>query len=450
MRIQKISSWSKCMGAMWIALIAGILLFPNSAEAMKIQKVKSPGGIVAWLVEEHSLPLVAMRFAFDGGAAQDPAGKTGVSHFLTTMLDEGAGDLTSQAFQEQMEDLSVKIGFSSSRDVFSGSFQSLSKNLDAGSELLRLALTKPRFDKEPLERMRERLAADIVMASNDPNKVASKAWFNLAFGDHPYGRSVNGDAAGIKSISADDLRKYHGAVFARDTLNVSVVGDITPEALAVLLDKVFGGLAEKSSLVEVEMASLAVGPKQKIIEMKVPQSVAQFGHRAFLRKDKDFVASYVLNYIIGGGGFNSRLMEEVREKRGLAYSVYSYISPYSHASVFMGGVATKNEGMGESLDVIKGVFKRIAEEGPTEEELKNAKRYLTGSYPLRFDTNSKIANQLLWIQIENLGLEYIDTRNQMIEDITIENIRAVAKRLLKSDGLIVTIVGQPKVSDKKG
>jgi len=449
MRISKHSFWSTGLSAIWVAIVAAVLFLPNNAEAMKIQKVKSPGGIVAWLVEEHSLPLVAMRFAFDGGAVQDPKGKAGVSNFLTTMLDEGAGDLESQVFQEKMEDLSVKIGFSSSRDVFSGSFQSLSKNLDAGSELLRLALTKPRFDAEPLERMRERLAADIVMADNDPNKVASRAWFNLAFGDHPYGRSVNGDGASIKSISANDLKKYHKDVFARDTLNVSVVGDITPEALAMLLDKVFGGLPEKSSLAPVEMASLTAGPKEKIIEMKVPQSVAQFGHRAFLRKDKDFVPSYVLNYIIGGGGFNSRLMEEVREKRGLAYSVYSYISPYAHASVFLGGVATKNEAMGTSLEVIKDVFKRIAEEGPTEEELKNAKRYLTGSYPLRFDTNSKIANQLLWIQIENLGLGYIDERNQMIEDVSIENIKTVAKRLLQSDGLIVTIVGQPTKIDKK-
>jgi len=450
MRISKQSSRSTGLSAIWVALVAAVLFLPNNAEAMKIQKVKSPGGIVAWLVEEHSLPLVAMRFAFDGGAVQDPKGKAGVSNFLTTMLDEGAGELKSQAFQEKMEDLSVKIGFSSSRDVFSGSFQSLSKNLDAGSELLRLAVTKPRFDAEPLERMRERLAADIVMADNDPNKVASRAWFHLAFGDHPYARSVDGDAASIKAIGADDLKTYHKNVFARDTLNVSVVGDITPEALAQLLDKVFGGLPEKSSLAPVEMASLTAGPKQKIIEMKVPQSVAQFGHRAFLRKDKDFVPSYVLNYIIGGGGFNSRLMEEVREKRGLAYSVYSYISPYAHASVFLGGVATKNEAMGTSLDVIKGVFKRIAEEGPTAEELKNAKRYLTGSYPLRFDTNSKIANQLLWIQIENLGLGYIDERNQMIEDVSIENIKAVAKRLLQSDGLIVTIVGQPTKLGKKG
>ena len=441
---------STYLSALWVALIAGVFFLPTNAEAMKIQKVESPGGIVAWLVEEHSLPLVAMRFAFDGGAAQDPVGKEGVSNFLTTMLDEGAGDLKSQAFQEQMEDLSVKIGFSSSRDVFSGSFQSLSKNLDAGSELLRLALTKPRFDKEPLERMRARLAAGIVMDATDPSKVASKEWFRLAFGDHAYGRSVEGTQASIKLISADDLKKYHESVFARDTLNVSVVGDITPEALAKLLDKVFGGLPEKADLVAVDAAVPPIGPKKKVIEMKVPQAVAQFGHRAFMRKDKDFVASHVLNYIIGGGGFNSRLMEEVREKRGLAYSVYSYISPYSHGSVFLGGVATKNASIGESIDVITEVFKGISEKGPTEEELKNAKRYLTGSYPLRFDTNSKIANQLLWIQIEKLGLDYIDQRNQKIEDVSIEDIRAVAKRLLKSDGLIVTIVGQPKKTDNKG
>ena len=435
---------------MRVLVVAFVLIHQTDAEAMEIQQVKSPGGIIAWLVEEHSLPLVAIRFAFEGGASQDPSGKAGVSNFLTIMLDEGAGDLKAQAFQERIEDLAVKLSFSTTRDVFAGGFQSLSKNLDAGIELLTLALTKPRFDQASLERMRQQIAASIVRNSNDPEKVAAREWFSLAFNGHPYGRTVNGTLESVKLISSDDLRNYHKSVFARDKLKISVVGDIDAKRLGVLLDKVFGDLPEKSDLQKVAFATPPLGPKRKIIEMKVPQAVAHFGHRAFQRNDKDFVASYVLNYIIGGGGFNSRLMEEVREKRGLAYSVYSYISPYQHASIFIGGVATKNDSIAKSLSVITDVFKRIAAEGPSVEELKNAKRYLTGSYPLRFDTNSKIASQLLWIQIEKLGLGYIEERNQMIEAVSMENIKAVAKRLLRADGLIVTIVGQPKNIDEKG
>ena len=454
MRYMKACSWPPSLSVFWAAFVgavfAVVLLLPNSAEAMKIQTVKSPGGIKAWLVEEHSLPLIAIRFGFEGGASQDPDDKSGLANFLTTMLDEGAGELNSQQFQEKVEDLAVKLSFSASRDAFSGGFQTLSEHLEKGSELLRLALTKPRFDKASIERMREHIAAGIVMDANDPDKVASRAWFSLAFEGHPYGKSVDGTSKSVKSITANDLRAYHSAVFARDNLKISVVGDITPEALGVLLDNVFGGLPAKASLRDVAAAKPPIGPIRKVIEMKVPQAVAQFGHRAFQRNDKDFIASYVLNYIIGGGGFNSRLMEEVREKRGLAYSVYSYISPLRHASIFLGGVATKNDGIGKSLEVITNVFKNIAEKGPSEEELKNAKRYLTGSYPLGFDTNSKIANQLLWIQIEKLGLGYIDKRNQMIEDVTMENIRAVAKRLLKADGLIVTIVGQSSKMAEKG
>ncbi len=438
------------LSVLWIAFVAVVLIHPTRTEAMKIQQVKSPGGIEAWLVEEHSLPLVAMRFAFTGGAAQDPSDNPGVSHFLTTMLDEGAGDLNSQAFQEKIEDLALKLSFSSTKDVFSGSFQSLSKNLDEGIKLLTLALSKPRFDKAAIDRMRQQIAAGLVHDLNDPNKVATREWFNLAFDGHPYGRSVHGTLETVKAISADDLRAYHKAVFARDNLKISVVGDIDAKQLGVLLDKVFGKLPEKSRLKKVVSATPPLGPKRKIIEMKIPQAVAQFGHRAFQRSDKDFIASYVLNYIIGGGGFNSRLMEEVREKRGLAYSVYSYISPYQHASIFLGGVATKNDGIQKSLQVITDVFKRMSVEGPSEEELKNAKRYLTGSYPLRFDTNSKIASQLLWIQVENLEPTYIEERNRMIEDVSIDNIKAVAKRLLKADGLIVTIVGQPGKMEEKG
>ncbi|MEL6873805.1 MAG: insulinase family protein, partial [Pseudomonadota bacterium] len=160
--------------------------------------------------------------------------------------------------------------------------------------------------------------------------------------------------------------------------------------------------------------------------------------------DDDFIPAFVMNHILGGGGFASRLMEEVREKRGLAYSVYSYLQPYDHAAIFAGGVATQNEKIKESLDVIRGELKRMAEEGPSEEELKNSKSYLTGSYALRFDTNSKIAQQLLGIQLDNLPISYVDERNKLVEAVTIEDVKRVAKRIIDVDQMIVTIVGQPQ------
>lgn len=421
-----------------------------SAEAaMKIQRVISPGGIEAWLVESHDVPLVALRFGFQGGAAQDPGGKEGLAHFVSGMLDEGAGDLTSTAFQERMEEIAVRLSFDATRDAFAGGLQTLTENRDEGFEMLRLALTEARFDQDALDRIKKQILTGLKFDLNDPRKVASREWYRLAFEGHPYSKPIKGDAKSVAAITRDDLTDYVKRVFTRDTLKISVVGDIDAKTLGGVLDKIFGGLGAKSDLRKVAEIKPPAGPIEKVVEMNVPQSVVQFGHQGIKRKDKDFVPSYMLNYILGGGGFNSRLMEEVREKRGLAYSVYSYLSPYRHAAVYVGSVATENAAVAKSLAVIQDELKRMAETGPSEEEVRNAKQYLTGSYPLRFDTSSKIASQLLWVQIEDLGIDYVEKRNSLIEAVTLEDLKRVSAKLLQADGLIVTIVGKPVRAGKK-
>ncbi|MBI1383616.1 MAG: insulinase family protein [Rhizobiales bacterium] len=430
--------------------IATVSLQSSKAEAVNIQRVVSPLGIEAWLVEEHGLPLVAMQFAFRGGATQDPDGRPGVAHFLTTMLDEGAGDLDAKVFQERTEDLAMRLSFDTGRDQFTGSFQSLAEHLDEGADLLRLALTQPRFDADALERMRTRLLSDLAFDAKDPQSIAARLWFETAFGTHPYGRPVKGTPESVAAITRDDLEGFRRNTFARDGLKISIVGDITAEAAGRLIDSVFGALPAAGELRAIAEVLPAKGPSRTLHEMDNPQAVAQFGHAGIARKDPDYVAAFVLNYIIGGGGFSSRLTEQVREKRGLAYSVYSYIDPYERSHVFFGGVATKNEAIEESLTVIRQVLEEMLADGPGEEELANAKQYLIGSYALRFDTSSKIASQLLWIQIEELGIDYIDNRNGLIESVSMEDLRRVAKRLLRPDSLIVTIVGRPQGNGKAG
>jgi zinc protease len=406
--------------------------------------VKSPGGIEAWLVEEHSVPLIAMRFMFDGGSSQDPIGKEGLANFIAGMMDEGAGDLTSAAFQERMEELAVRMSFDDTRDGLYGNFETLTANRDMAIDLLRLALTKPRFDADAVDRVRNQLLASLAYAAKSPDKVASKAWSAKAFAGHPYGRPSEGTTESLLKISGQDLEAYRKRVFAKDTLRVVAVGDIDAATLGKVLDHVFGGLAAKAQLEAVAQTAPSAKDKLEVIEMDVPQSVAQFGMLGIPRKDPDFMAAFVLNQILGGGGFASRLTEEVREKRGLAYSVYSYIQPYEHASIFGGGVATKNEEIARSLDVIRAELKRMADNGPTPTEVENAKKYLTGSFALRFDSNAKIANQLLWILREEMGIDYVDKRNAQVEAITLDDLKRVAKRLLKADDLIVTVVGKPK------
>ncbi|HML44278.1 MAG TPA: pitrilysin family protein [Hyphomicrobium zavarzinii] len=435
-----------------VLVLALVLTFSRPAHAMKIEVVKSPGGIQAWLVEAHENPLLALKFSFEGGNSQDPEGKDGVANFVSAMLDEGAGDIQASDFQEQMESLAMRMRYEDSRDAFYGNFETLTQNRDESAKLLKLALTKPRFDQDAVERIRGQLLANLVYADRDPEKVAAKEWFAVAFAGHSYSRPSQGTEATVNAITRDDLEAYRKRIFARSNLKVVAVGDITPEQLGKLLDDVFGDLPEKASLAPVPLTKPAAGGKEKWISMDVPQSVAVFGLPAMPRKDPDFMAAFVLNQLIGGGGFASRLMEEVREKRGLAYSVYSYIQPFRHTSILTGGVATRADAIQQSLDVIRKELKHVADEGPTPTEFENAKKYLIGSYALRFDTNSKIASQLLGLLEDDFGPEYIDNRNKMIEAITLDDAKRVAKRLLDTDNLIVTIVGQPATAtaDKKG
>ncbi len=441
--------------ATWASLAAVVALFATSstpANAMKIQTIKSPGGIEAWLVEEHAVPMMALRFAFDGGSSQDPAGKEGLANFVTAMLDEGAGELSSREFQEREEDLSMRMSYEEAKDAFYGNFETLTANRDESAKLLKLALNKPRFEADAVDRIRQQLVAALVYAARDPDKVAQNEWYALAFKGHPYARPANGTEQTIATITHDDLDGYRKRVFAKDTLKVVAVGDIDADQLGRLLDEVFGDLPAKADLAPVSKTSPVTGGKQEVIEMNVPQSVAVFGLGAMPRRDPEFIPAFVLNQILGGGGFASKLMEEVREKRGLAYSVYTYVYPYQHASIFSGGVATRNDAMGQSLDVIRDELKKMADQGPSQEDLDNAKNYLIGSYPLRFDTNAKIATQLLGLKMDGFGPEYVENRNGMIAAVTLDDMKRVAKKLLETQNLIVTIVGKPTLGPtaKKG
>lgn len=408
------------------------------AAATTIERVVSPGGIEAWLVENHTVPLMAMSFAFEGGASQDPEGKEGLANLVTTLLDEGAGDMDSAAFQGALDDLSVDLGFDAGRDRFYGSFRTLSSERESAIKLLRLALSEPRFDADAIERMRAQVISGLRRAERDPEEIASRTFSRIAFAGHPYGRPVEGTSQTVQAITVDDIRAFHKAVFSRTGLKIAVVGDIDAATLAPLLDEAFGALPQENAVRRVPEVVPKSGAREHVA-IPLPQTVARFGLPGIKRHDPDFVAGYVVNHILGGGGFSSRLYREVREKRGLAYSVWTALLPYEHAGAILGGVATRAGRMADSLSIIRGEIRRMAEEGPTEQELQEAKSYLTGSYALRFDTSTKIASQLLQIQLDDLGIDYIDRRNDMIRAVTLEDARRVAKRLYSDDLSVVTV-----------
>ncbi len=424
-----------------LAFLIFIAAAASGARATEIQRVVSPGGIEAWLVEEHSIPLIAINFAFRGGAAQDPDGKTGVAHMVSGLLDEGAGDLDSRAYQERLQDQSIKLSFSAGRDTFDGKFRTLAVNLDDAVEMLRIAVNEPRFDAEPVERIRAQIVSSVKRRSRDPETIAMRDWFKIAFPNHPYGNPRRGTEETLAAITVDELRAFHGHIFARRDLKIGVVGAIDAETLGKILDKVFGDLPENPQLTPVAEV-LPVAGARTSETMAIPQTVIRFGGAGLKRADDDFVAAYVMNHILGGGSFTSRLYKEIREERGLAYSVYTFLAPFDHAAVFLGGTATRADRADETLKLIDQEIRHMAESGPTEEELSKAKKYLAGSYALRFDTSSKIADELVGIQMEDLGIDYIKKRNGLIEAVTLEDVKRAAKRVLDRGGLTISIVGE--------
>ncbi len=323
-------------------------------------------------------------------------------------------------------------------------FQSLTENRAESVKLLQKAITSPHFAPADVERIREQIVANLRVEEKDPSKTAMIEWFKVAFGPHAYGRPVNGTLASVAAITPADLHAYVEKNFARDNLKVAVVGDIDAAQLGETLDFIFGSLPEKAVLTPVQDVPWGKTSKQRVVQMPNPQSVVQFGFEGLKRADPDFIPAYILNYVVGGGGFSSKLMQEVREKRGLAYSVYTYLFPLDHAGIFLGGVATENKSVSQSMELIKTELERVTKDGLSANELRTAKDYLIGSFALRFDTSAKIAQQLLAIQQDNLGIDYIDRRNGEIEAITVDDIKRVAKRLLEPKNLIVTVAGAPE------
>ncbi len=415
----------------------------QAQQSSRITEVTSPGGIKAWLVHDTTLPLIAMEFAFLGGAAQDGPTKAGLAHLTASVLDEGAGDLDAQAFQQKLADHAVELHFDAGRDEMRGSLRTLSENRDVAFDLLRLSVNAPRFDNEAVERIRAAIMAGLRRRSTEPNSIAGERWYALAFPDHPYGRPVDGTLKSVPELTREDIVGFAKRTLARSNLRVAVVGDITPEELGQRLDAVFGSLPEKAELTPVENVTPQHIGTVDVIPLDVPQSVVVMGTVGLERRDPDFMAAYVLNHILGGSAFSSRLFKEVREARGLAYSVYSYQVALAHVGLWFAGTATKNERAAESISLITSEFQRILDDGPTPEELKEAKSYLTGSYALRFDTSSKVAGQLLQIQLDELGIDYIDRRNTLVEAVTLDDIKRVAARLATARKALVVVVGKP-------
>jgi len=423
--------------------IAALVIFAAPALATTIERVVSPGGIEAWLVREPAVPLIAVNFAFVGGGAQDPASKAGTANLVASLLDEGAGDLDSKTFHDRLERKAIELGFEAERDTLRGSLRTLVENRDEAFDDLRLALTAPRFDPPAVEIIRAQILSLLRHSTTSPTDIASRRWWDTAFAGHPYGRPVSGTLESVADITIDDLKAYTRRVLARANLKVGIVGDIDAETVKSMLDLVFGALPAEPELAAVATVAPQGLGQRIMVKLDVPQTVIAFGGAGIARKDPDFMAAYIVNQILGGGTFSSRLYQEVREKRGLAYSVNDGLVLLDHAALFLGGTATRADRSGETVDLVEKEIHRLAEDGPTPEELAKAKAYLKASFALNLDSSSKIAALLVQLQRDDLGIDYITRRTRLIDAVTLDDARRVAKRLL--DGrLLVTVVGRPE------
>ena len=423
------------------ALILSVFALP--AWAVDIQEVRSPGGFTAWLVEDHTIPFTALELRFRGGAVLDEAGKKGATNLMVGLLEEGAGDRDARAFAEAVEGLAARFSYGLTDDFVSVSAQFLTENRDEALVLLRESLISPRFDDDAVERVRQQVLSSIKSDQKSPRDLVGQALRKLVYGDHPYAQTKDGTVDSVSALTRDDLIAAHRNALVQGRLYVAAVGDITPEQLSALMDSLFSDLPKEGPALPGK-ADLNFPGGIHVEPFETPQSVALFAQPGIDMDDPDFFAAYVLDLILGGGSFESRLMNEVREKRGLTYGVYSYFVDKESANMWMGSVASGNDRIAQAIDVIRAEWSKMAEKGVTQEELDNAKTYLTGAYPLRFDGNGPIANIMVGMQTGGMPIDYISTRNDKVNAVTLEDVNRVAKRLLDPDALTFFVVGQPK------
>lgn len=425
-----------------ITLIFITLPCVTQAKVLDIQEVKSKSGLSAWLVEDHSVPVIALNFSFlNAGARNDPADKQGLARLAANTMDEGAGDLDSRSFQKELQDLSISLSFSADRDHFGGGVQTLTRNRDRAFALLKLALTKPRFDEEPLGRMRAANQARIKSSLVDPDWIAARLQNDRIFADHPYALNSGGTLSTLENVTAADLKDFHKTL-GKNILIVSAAGDITAPELAALLDDVFGNLpvVEKKESAPFPLQNAG---KTYIYRQDIPQTVVSVAQKGLSRRDSGFQTAQIMNFILGAAGFGSRLMEEVREKRGLTYGIYTGFQNYEQTDVLQLSTSTANENTKKVLELIKAEWRKMINTPVTETELENAKSYLIGSLPLSLTSTGAISGLLLSLQQDGLPIDYLEQRENNIKSATVKDVRDMAQNLLDTDGLTVILVGNP-------
>lgn len=426
-----------------------VLTFSTPSHArdsfLDIEEIKTESGITAWLVQDDSVPVIAFDFSFkNAGSAQEPDNKQGLAQILSNTMDEGAGEIQSEAFQKELRDKSISLSFSSSRDNFGGGVKTLTTNKDRAFELLKLAINEPRFDEAPLARMIASNKARIRSSLSDPDWIAARIMNDVAYQGHPYARNSGGTLSSLDNITSADLKAFKEKHLTKDRLHIAVAGDISKDELTKIIENVFGALPDTATESKVEDLKLQNKNSVFLHDKDIPQTVIQIMHPGVARSDPDFHTAQVMNFILGSSGFGSRMTEEIREKRGLTYGIYTFMSNMDHFSGLGISTSTQNESVKEMMGLIEAEWNKMRSYPVTDEELDNAKSYLIGSLPLSLTSTDKISGLLLSLQLDGLGSDYLDKREDAIKNTTKDDIFRLAQKLLNPEHFVTVMVGKPE------
>ncbi|MCU7941502.1 MAG: insulinase family protein [Candidatus Thiodiazotropha sp. (ex Cardiolucina cf. quadrata)] len=427
----------------YMVFCSGLLLAGWATAAPQIETWQTANGAKVLFVEAPEIEMVDVRIVFDAGSARD-GGKQGVTSFTNSLLSEGAGDWNAYQIAERIEGVGAQLETGSLRDMAWVSVRSLteSKALSTTLETLAAVVAEPRFTDEDIERQRQSILAGLVQDEQSPGSLGKKRLYQLVFGDHPYAGDPGGSIGSVKAITRKDIVATHKRLYVAKNAQVAIVGAVSRQQAESIADRVTGGLEPGQAVPKLP----PVRPLQAAVDEQIPfpstQSHLYIGQPGMRRGDPDYFTLYVGNHILGGSGLVSLLSHEVRQKRGLSYSVYSFFLPMRQIGLFQMGLQTKNDQAGEALQVVRETLKRFIKKGPTEKELEAAKQNITGGFPLRIASNGKIVEYLAVIGFYDLPLDYLDSFTDKVTAVTREQIQDAFQRRIDPDRLVRVQVGR--------
>jgi len=427
-------------------LTAGFLAFSSAVQAgVKIQQWQTASGSEVYFVENHDLPIVDISVNFAAGSARDTVEKSGVAGITRYLMTLGAAGMTDEKIANKMADIGAILGgdFDADRAGFKLRTLSSEREKTQALDVFSKVLQQPDFPEAVLEREKARIISSLQESATQPESISSKEFMTALYGSHPYSLDDSGEVDTVAKIRRDDLQSFYKQYYGAKGAVVAIIGDLTREQAAAIADNVTSGLPKATSVNPIPAVSLPMQPVEKRIAHPASQSHILLGYPGIKRGDPDLFPLYVGNYILGGGGFVSRLTEEVREKRGLVYSVYSYFMPMAESGPFQIGLQTKKDQAEDALKLVKETLANFIRNGITEKELKAAKANIIGGFPMRIDSNGKILDYLAMIGFYKLPLNYLDEYNRNVEKVTVAQIKDAFSRRLKPENFVTIIVGDP-------